>query len=148
MEITTSSTKETQKLAFELAKKIKPGDVLALYGDLGSGKTTFTSYLVNALGIESRVQSPSFVIIRKYSNTDAGKGNGNIKTVYHIDLYRLTKKEELEDLGLEELFYEENAVSIIEWPELAEDLLPKGAVTMNFKYLDENIRSINVQNID
>lgn len=146
MEITTSFTKETQKLAFELAKKIKPGDVLALYGDLGSGKTTFTSYLVSALGIESRVQSPSFVIIRKYSNADVSKSN--IKTVYHIDLYRLTKKEELEDLGLEELFYEENAVSIIEWPELAEDLLPEGVITMKFEYLDENIRKINVQNID
>ncbi len=146
MEITTTSTKETQELAHKLAHKIKPGDVLALYGDLGSGKTTFTSYLVSALGIESRVQSPSFVIIRKYDRT--GANTKDIKTVYHIDLYRLTKKGELEDLGLEELFAEENAISIIEWPELAQDLLPKGAMTMKFKYLDENIRSINVQDLD
>jgi len=119
---------------------------LALYGDLGSGKTTFTSYLVSALGIESRVQSPSFVIIRKYNSV--GENTKDIETVYHIDLYRLTKKEELEDLGLEELFAEENAISVIEWPELAQDLLPKAAITMKFKYLDENIRSINVQNLD
>ena len=145
MEIKSSSTKETQKLAHKLASKIKPGDVLALYGDLGSGKTTFTSYLVKALGLENRVQSPSFVIVRKYSDAQAA---GDIKIVNHIDLYRLTQKEELEDLGLEELFSEENVISIIEWPGLAEDILPNGAITMNFDYLGENERSINVQNID
>jgi len=145
MEIKSSSTKETQKLAHKLASKIRPGDILALYGDLGSGKTTFTSYLVKALGLENRVQSPSFVIVRKYSDAQA---TGDIKTVNHIDLYRLTQKEELVDLGLEELFSEENAISIIEWPGLAADILPNGVITMNFDYLGENERSINVQNID
>lgn len=149
MEITSFSTKETQKLAQQLAQKLRSGDVLALYGDLGSGKTTFTSYLVRALGIESRVQSPSFVLVRDYCVPKANTADSQeINKVYHVDLYRLTQKEEVEDLGLEEMFSEENVVTIIEWPELAEHKLPENAVNIKFEYAGENKRIINVQNID
>ena len=140
MEITSKSTKETQKLAEQLAAKIKPGNVLALYGDLGSGKTTFTNFLVKALGFESRVQSPTFVIIRRYK-----KDSGEIKKVFHVDLYRLTKSEELGDLGFEEMFQDEEAITIIEWPELLEKTLPEDAKKLFFEYIDENVRKINVQ---
>lgn len=140
MEITSNSTQETQDLAKKLAKKAEPGDIYALYGDLGSGKTTFTGYFVKALGFDSRVQSPTFVIVRRYK-----KDTGEIDTVYHIDLYRLTREEELEDLGLDEIFSEEKALTIIEWPELLEGSLPDKTRKINFTYLDENVRSINVQ---
>lgn len=146
MEITSISTRQTQELADKLAEKLKPGDVLALQGDLGSGKTTFTSYLVRALGSESRVQSPSFVLVRRYI---VPKTNGEkIRTIYHVDLYRLTSKAEVEDLGLEEMFSEEDALVIIEWPELAEDILPETSVKIDFEYAGENKRKINVQNTD
>ena len=146
MEITSISTRETQELAQKLAKDIKPGHVLALEGDLGSGKTTFTSYLVRALGSDSRVQSPSFVLIRKYVVPKTK--NENIHTVYHVDLYRLSSKHEVEDLGLEEMFSEEGAIVIIEWPELAEEILPKPVIKINFEYTGENKRKKNVQNTD
>lgn len=135
METTTHSTEETKKLAFEIAKKIKLGDVLALYGDLGTGKTTFTGFLVEALGKDNRVQSPTFVIMRKYGN------------INHLDLYRLGSKEELNELGLEELFADENAINIIEWPELAEEFLPEKTIRIYFEDVSENERKIKVQNL-
>ena len=143
MEITSNSTKETKKLAKELAKKIKEGDTLALYGDLGSGKTTFVRFLVEALGIKSRVQSPTFIIARKYSNQDAS----NIKGVNHIDLYRFQTKDEVAALDLSELLNKENEISVIEWPEVAEDYLSERTIRIYYEYLGEDKRKIKVENI-
>lgn len=143
MDILSRSIEETKELAGSVAKKLKPGDILALYGDLGSGKTTFTSYLVHFLGIDKRVQSPTFVIARRYSG-----GKKDISTVNHIDLYRMESKQDLSDLGLEEIFDEESAITVIEWPELAEDLLPKGTIEIYFKYMDEDERKIDVPDIN
>lgn len=137
LEFTTKSTKETQEVAEKIAGMLQTGDVLALYGDLGSGKTTFTAYLVHSLGLEARVQSPTFVIARKYHG-----GKNEIEVVNHLDLYRLGSIEEVEDLGLEEMFTEKNAITIIEWPEIAEVLLPNSVKTLEFTYIDENIRKI------
>lgn len=136
MEITTNSTQETKKLAEKLAKNIKPGTTLALYGDLGSGKTTFTRFLVKALGSDSRVQSPTFVVARKYKN------------INHIDLYRLTTKEEVRDIGIEEFLSDKEAINIIEWPELAEEFLPKDIIRIYFEYVDDEKRKIRVQDIN
>jgi len=131
MEITLSSTEETKELAKKIAKDIKPHDVLALYGDLGSGKTTFTRYFVEAMGEMSRVQSPTFIIMRKYGN------------ISHVDLYRLTTKEEVQELDLPEII-ENSDVTIIEWPELAEDFLLKDAKKLYFEYIDENTRKVTL----
>ena len=146
MEFTTYSTQETEKLAQQLAQKVKPGMILALYGELGSGKTTFTSFLVKALGFDNRVQSPTFVLIRHYKK-GAGDSVSKLKSIYHVDLYRIMDASEVEDLGIEELFEEKDALVIIEWPELLENYLPENTVKIYFTYLDENSRGINVQNL-
>lgn len=132
MEIITRSTEETKKLASEIAKKIKLGDTLALYGDLGSGKTTFTRYLIESLGLKNRVQSPTFVIARKYGH------------INHVDLYRMTSEKEVEDLGIKEVLEDKNSITIIEWPELAEKLLPENTIRIYFEYVDENSRKIRI----
>jgi tRNA threonylcarbamoyladenosine biosynthesis protein TsaE len=139
MEVSTHSSKETEKLAFELAGKIKKGDVIALYGDLGSGKTTFTRFLVRALGLNSRVQSPTFVIARKYSNSEL--------TLNHIDLYRLGTKEEAMDIGMAEFLNDREAITVIEWPEIIEEILPEETIRINFSYTGENDRKISIQNL-
>ncbi|MFH1648540.1 MAG: tRNA (adenosine(37)-N6)-threonylcarbamoyltransferase complex ATPase subunit type 1 TsaE [Patescibacteria group bacterium] len=136
MEIITNSTKETKDLAERLAKDIKPGVTLALYGDLGSGKTTFTRFLVEALGSDARVQSPTFVVARKYKN------------INHIDLYRLTTKEEVREIGIEEFLSDKEAINIIEWPELAEEFLPKDTIRIYFEYVDDEKRKIRIQDIN
>ena len=154
MDVLSRSTQETEELAKRLAAGLKVGDILALHGDLGSGKTTFTSYLVSALGIEKRVQSPTFVILRRYAaETDetaeniGGSLNG-IKIVNHLDLYRVQSKAEVEDLGLGELFSEPNSIGVIEWPEIAQEFLPENVIKINFEYVDENTRRIYAQNLN
>jgi len=143
MDFVSKNAKDTQEFARSLSSKIKPNYVLALYGELGAGKTTFVRYLTEALKIPSRVQSPTFVIARKYVG-----GKGIIKTVNHIDLYRLTDIGEIKDIGLDDLISEPNSVTVIEWPELIEAELPKNAFKIKFEVVDENERKIHVQNLD
>lgn len=138
MEVKLSSTEETKKLAESLAPRLKAGNVVALYGDLGSGKTTFTRYLVEALGVKAHVQSPTFVVARKYSG-----GGHRPKSVNHIDLYRLTCVEEVLEMGLSEFFCERDALTVIEWPELAESILPKSTIRLHFTFVDENTRLVS-----
>jgi len=142
MEILSTSTEDTKKLAGSIAKKLKPGAVLALYGELGAGKTAFTNFLVKALGFVSRVQSPTFVVLRKYLG-----GRNAIKVINHIDLYRLTNRKEIDYLGLEEILSEPGSISIIEWPELIEDLLPPNTMKIKFEHVGEFERKINVQSL-
>jgi tRNA threonylcarbamoyladenosine biosynthesis protein TsaE len=141
MEVLSLSTKQTEELARKVAAELKPGNILLLRGDLGSGKTTFTSFLVKALGIDARVQSPTFVIMRKYSG-----GTGDIKVVNHIDLYRLTSIEEVEDLGLSEIVLESDSITIVEWPDVAStffsEIDTKNLIKIDFEYQDEGVRKI------
>jgi len=126
-------------LAEQIARDIKPGDIVSLYGDLGSGKTTFTRYFVEALGISTRVQSPTFVIHRVYKNENT--------VVNHFDLYRLTSLEDVLDMGLKEIL-EDISIKLIEWPEVANNILSKYKVKeLHFSYASENERKICLKNI-
>lgn len=153
MEVFSKSSQQTKELAFRIAKTIKKRSVLALYGDLGAGKTTFVSGLVEALGIKARVQSPTFVLIRHYRNKGlvgkanaAGnklcKANRKINVVNHIDLYRLKDFQEAKDLGITELFLEPNSISVIEWPGVIEAELPKDTIKIFFEVFGEDKRKI------
>ncbi len=144
MEIISGSTDQTKKLAEAVAKAVKPGMVLALYGDLGSGKTTFTRFLVEALGFNSRVQSPTFVLHRRYTRDQFHAG---ITTINHLDFYRLTSKDEVYDLGLSEMLAEKDSILVIEWPELAEDFLAGNQVKIAFSVAGEITRKIIIKNL-
>lgn len=136
MEITLNSTEETKELAKQIATNLAVGDIIALYGDLGSGKTTFTRYLVEALGIKDRVQSPTFIVHRIYK--------GNDLKVNHFDLYRLTTKEDILDMGFEETL-KEAAITLVEWPQIIEDFFPKEKTKkMYFEYVDEDKRKVTI----
>lgn len=124
MEVYVQTTQELKLLAHKLVQSLKPGDIIALYGDLGAGKTTLTKYIVEALQIEARVQSPTFVLHRCYKKFGSGLPN-EITTVNHVDLYRITDVAALAELALDELWHEKNAITIIEWPQLVEDQLPR-----------------------
>ena len=138
---TTGSTEETEGLGKRLAKTLGKGSVVALFGELGSGKTTLTKGIAIGLGIKGYVKSPSFTIVNVYAQ-------GRLP-LYHIDLYRVSKKAELGELGLEEYVYGEG-VSVIEWAERAEgaegsDLLPEDAVRITLTYAGEDKRRIEVE---
>jgi len=137
---------ETKKLAEKVAKDLKPNKILALYGDLGSGKTTFTRFLVKALGFDSRVQSPTFVVTREYKITAGSTKESKIKKIYHVDLYRLQTREGVWDIGFEEMLKDKDAIVIVEWPNIAEDFFPADVVKINFEYGGKGERIINVQN--
>lgn len=116
--------------------KSKKAKVFALTGDLGSGKTTFLQGMAKGMGIEKRIVSPTFILMRRY---DAGK-----KVFYHIDLYRLDDNadEELENLGFKDFIKDSKNVIAIEWAEKAIELLPKNTTKIEFEYLGEDKRKI------
>lgn len=143
MEILTKSASETQKLGEKISVDLSFGKlssrkaiVLALFGNLGSGKTTFIQGLAKGLGIKKRVISPTFVFIRPY--TLAPKPY----TLYHVDLYRIEKPSDTRGLGLEEIFADKDAIVVIEWADRIKKILPKKRMDIFFEYLDENKRRI------
>lgn len=134
-QITTKSVKETEKFAQQFANKLSGGEVLLLKGDLGAGKTHFVKGLAKGLGIKDVVTSPTFALHNEY--------HGRL-TLNHFDFYRIENSEEVEMTGLNELFYDKNAVSAIEWSERIPELLPTGCITVQIDKTDENVRQITV----
>ncbi|MCL5970890.1 MAG: tRNA (adenosine(37)-N6)-threonylcarbamoyltransferase complex ATPase subunit type 1 TsaE [Patescibacteria group bacterium] len=136
---TTNRSEETKLLGEKFAKKLKTGDFLAFYGNLGSGKTTFIQGLAKGLGIKRRIISPTFIIVRHYK---LEKGN-----FYHVDLYRAQTKNDLLSVGLGEVIEDENNIVALEWAEKMKELLPKKRIELHFKYMDENKREIIIKYI-
>ena len=130
---------ETETVGREIAKSLSSGDIVCLYGELGAGKTVFVKGLMKGLGIEERVTSPTFTLIREYN-----ANHNSIKKVYHIDLYRLENIEQVKNIGILELFNENNAVVIIEWAEKMKDLLPRMRIDVKFIFEDMHKRKINI----
>lgn len=141
------SLEETQNIAKDFLIKISEiktdkAMVVCLYGDLGSGKTTFTQALARELGITEFVTSPTFVIEKKYSFSFKTL-NLKSNTLIHIDAYRLEGGKEILNLNFaDDLSNPENLV-VIEWPEKISDALPEGAQKINFKFLSEFEREID-----
>jgi tRNA threonylcarbamoyladenosine biosynthesis protein TsaE len=113
MEFYTKSEQETENLGCALGKSLKPGTVVAYYGDLGAGKTAFTRGLARGLGVHDRVTSPTYTIVNEYS--------GRIP-LFHFDMYRLDSSEELFDIGWED-YLSRGGVLAVEWSERVEDAL-------------------------
>ena len=126
--IKTSSENETQKLGMWFASMLKGGEVLALKGNLGSGKTVFVRGLAQGFGIKKKITSPTFVLVKPYQFK---KRNGN--TLYHFDLYRLKNSGELKELGFSEIVNDKKSISVVEWPEKANALLPKGTIVVELR---------------
>jgi len=132
----TRSAEETKKIARDLARQLTGGEILALYGELGSGKTTFVQGLAKGLGIKDRILSPTFVLMRHY--------DCRVGTFYHIDCYRIDTGEQAEGLGLEEILADPHAVVAIEWAERIEKLLPQNCLRIYFEYFGGTTRQIKV----
>ena len=125
MTVESLSIEDTHRLAERMAHIVLPGDVLALKGDLGAGKTTFTQGFAEALGVTEFVNSPTFTIIKEYMGR---------MPLYHMDLYRLGGEEEAWDLGLEEYFHGDG-VCVVEWPDRLGSTLPKDAIEIIIEQL-------------
>ena len=130
----TSSPEQTQALGAALATHLHPGDLIALEGDLGSGKTCLIQGLCRALGVTSRVNSPTFVLINEY---DGRRPGGEQLLIRHFDLYRLSGSEELEEIGVREFFHDPESLCFVEWADRVPDLLPAKHWSIEMSHLED-----------
>jgi tRNA threonylcarbamoyladenosine biosynthesis protein TsaE len=131
-----ASETETRAIGGRLVDALGPGDVVALYGTLGAGKTQFVKGVCAALGIpEEQVHSPTFTLVNEYA--------GAAFPVYHFDAYRIERVNEFFELGYEEYFYGDG-VCLIEWPERVEALLPEGTIRFHLVHLPGDKRQIGL----
>jgi len=157
------SSAETKQFGVELGQKIKRGKakisgaktakgaaVIALQGNLGAGKTTFTQGFARGLGIKRRMASPTFIIMRRFAIPRGKKTRATapFKNLYHIDAYRLKKIDSLEPLGLKEIFADPTSLILIEWPEKIKKALPRKTAWLKFAHgKKENERIITQRGI-
>ena len=135
----SNSIEETIKIGEALAKRLKPGDVVALIGNLGAGKTVLTKGIAGGLGVKDirYVNSPTFVIIKEYK--------GRIP-LYHFDIYRLNKSSMLDSGSYEEYFYG-NGVTVIEWADKLRSILPKKHIEVRLSVVGEGRRRIEIRKV-
>lgn len=151
LEITTKSAEETRQKAGEFMETIlarlkagKHGEteeraaLVCLWGDLGSGKTTFTQGIAKKLGVKETVNSPTFLVMKKYVLAGENKGIN----LYHFDLYRISKAEEMLDLGWKEIIADKNNLVVVEWPDKIVEILPPWRIDLKFDLISENARRI------
>lgn len=141
MKITSNTEKETFALAKKFAKDLRGGEVLALTGNLGAGKTVFTKGLAAGLGVKKNITSPTFVLMKIYPVKIK-----NIKKLCHIDAYRLKTYKDLSAIGAEDYINNPNTITVIEWAQKIKNYLTKNIIYVNIKYQDKikNQRIINI----
>jgi len=139
-ELRTHSEEETRRLGEIIGKNLVSGDLVALIGDLGSGKTCLTKGLAKSLGVSGQyeITSPTFTIVNEYP--------GRL-TLWHVDAYRLDNSREMMDAGFED-FFNGGGVTVIEWAEKIQDILPTDTLFVMFEYIDETTRFIKLTGRD
>lgn len=135
LDLVSHSSEETRRLGARLGRLARPGDVLLLVGELGAGKTCLTQGIARGLGVRENASSPSFVIMKEYHGRLA---------LYHIDLYRLERLQEVADLGLDDYLCG-SGVCVVEWADRAPEQLPAEHLLVRMQYVSERERSIHIE---
>lgn len=132
--ITTRSEDETIEFGREFAKNLKRGGMVALYGDLGSGKTEFIKGICDFYNVEEIVSSPTFTILNEYT----GQINGEEISIYHIDLYRIKEQKELEEIGFNDFIHSDSGIKLVEWADKADGAIPDDGIRINIETNNED----------
>jgi len=144
METISKSLEETAKIAKDFVSRLNPNTssacVIGLYGELGSGKTTFMKFLAENLGVEEAVQSPTFVIMKIFKL----EKTKDFKNLIHIDAYRIEKEEEMLNLGWNEIIANPKNIVCVEWPERISGIMPEH-IMINFEHLSQNERKVKIK---
>ncbi len=145
-EYTSRGTEDTVRIARLFAQRLKPGDVVALYGDLGAGKTEFVRGICQHFHVEELVTSPTFAIINQYFGS---LPTGETIVLYHVDLYRIKSPKELHEIGFAECVAAPDAIKMVEWSERADQLLelPHYAVFIDFIPDSDTARTIRIVHV-
>ncbi len=131
----TKNEKETEAVGAEFAKNLPGGTVIAMYGDLGAGKTAFVRGMAKGMGLTCRVTSPTFTIVNEYLGE---------RELIHFDMYRLQSADELFDIGWED-YLSRGAICAVEWSENVRDAFTGDEITLNIEKLDDNTRKITIE---
>lgn len=134
MKFISESEKDTFAIGARLSKTLSPGNVVAFFGDLGSGKTVFVRGMADGLKLSSRVSSPTFTIVNEYL--------GDLP-LFHFDMYRISSSEELFDLGWED-YLNRGGICAVEWSENIKEALPENTIIVTFKKTGDNSREITI----
>lgn len=137
MTIVSRSVADTENAGREVAKVLPSGRVVSLRGSLGAGKTVFAKGFARELGITEAIVSPTFTLVQEYEGT---------KKLYHLDLYRLSGEDEFESMGGEDFLYPDG-VTLIEWSEKIEDMLPEDTVFVNITIAEDLSRTIEIEGL-
>ena len=137
-EFFTKNELETEALGEKLAKAIEGGAVIAMYGDLGAGKTAFVRGLARGMGLDARVSSPTFTIVNEYLGA---------RELIHFDMYRLGSADELFDIGWED-YISRGAVCAVEWSENVEDAFYGDEIKLTIEKISDNERKITIEGVE
>ncbi|MDO4395731.1 MAG: tRNA (adenosine(37)-N6)-threonylcarbamoyltransferase complex ATPase subunit type 1 TsaE [Clostridia bacterium] len=124
-EVLIKNEEDTRAFGLELAKNLKPNTVVALIGDLGTGKTTLSKYIAEGLGVKETITSPTFTVVLEYHS-------GRLP-FYHFDVYRVNDPDDLFEIGAEEYFYK-GGVSVVEWADQVAEILPDDTLCIFIEY--------------
>lgn len=139
----SESEEETIRLGEQFAGRLQRGDVVALYGELGAGKTEFVKGICQFYAVEDLVTSPTFTIINQYAGQTPG---GDDLKIYHVDLYRIESEEQLVNVGFDDMVFAHDGLKLVEWPEHAGKHLPESHWTVRLSPDEENddVRQIEI----
>jgi tRNA threonylcarbamoyladenosine biosynthesis protein TsaE len=143
-ELSLRSNSEEQTIAFghDFASRLEVGDVVALYGELGAGKTEFVKGICSYFQVADIVTSPTFSIINQYNGETP---QGEALRIYHLDLYRIASTDELAGVGFDDCVFSHDAIKLVEWPERAEHMMPPHyAVRINADTVNDDMRHIDI----
>ncbi len=139
MEIELKQLEDTKRVAEQLIKHLKKGQVICLIGDLGAGKTTFTQFLCEALKVDDYVTSPTFNLMNTYN----GILNGDPIEIHHFDVYRIFDADEMLEIGFDDFLYGDG-LCIVEWANQVMDLIPENSIWITLKLTLENKRVLTI----